>query len=38
VSKPGSELLKAELIHAGLPALIAFAVTDQQRPARRVDV
>ena len=35
---PGRELLEAELVHPGLAALVAFAVTDQQRPSGRVDV
>ena len=38
MSQPSSELLETELIHPGLAARVAFAVTDQQRPSRRVDV
>ena len=35
---PGRELLEAELVHPGFAALVAFAVTDQRRPAGGVDV
>ena len=38
VGQPGSELFEAELVHPGLASLVAFAVTDQQRPSRDVDV
>src|SRR5262249_14797528 len=38
VRLPVSELLKAELVHPGLAALVALAVTDQQRAAALVDV
>ena len=31
-------MLEAELVHSGLATLVAFAVTDQQRPAGGVDV
>jgi hypothetical protein len=36
--KPRGELLEPELVDAGLAALVAFAVTDQQRSAPLVDV
>ena len=38
MSQPGGELLKAELIHAGLTAFVAFTVADQQRSTPIVDV
>jgi len=38
VGQPGVELLKPELVHAGLASLIAFAVSDEQRAAALVDV
>jgi hypothetical protein len=38
VGQPRGELLEAELVHPGLAAFVAFAVTDQQRPSGDVDV
>ncbi len=38
VSQPCVELLEPEPVHAGLASLIAFAVSDQQRPSVLVDV
>jgi hypothetical protein len=38
VGQPGSELLEAERVHPGFTTLVAFAVSDEQRPPAFVDV